>query len=271
MKHFSNLPPIALLLFIIIYSNCSRTLYIPNTINAPLFTEKGDAKLSAASEFLAHVPTIELQGAYALTNNLGLMANFSRMEFEHDKESIPNDKHRLFELGVGYFTDFGQLTDHGKQGRAEVYIGTGWGSAQDYDLENNFCFSCPSPPTPVRNDFEGKYRRFFIQPAVGFTSNFFECSFAMRFATIEFDEFIHREAESIIEQSHLQFSTLEPVVTFSFLGTKNVKPFIQLGKVFVLNDEEAFSKVNPNYSASNHAAIGVNVKLWKQKETTKNR
>src|SRR5688500_10546599 len=76
-----------------VFSSCSTTLYVANTVNAPLLKEKGEIKLN--------IDQNNIQAAVAVSDHLGIMAN----GFYRSYEGGNNYEHKggLGEIGVGYF------------------------------------------------------------------------------------------------------------------------------------------------------------------------
>ncbi len=56
---------------LMVATGCSPKYYVPNTQNVPLLTGRGDLSVSAAGK----TNQVEAQGAFALTNHFGVMAN----------------------------------------------------------------------------------------------------------------------------------------------------------------------------------------------------
>ena len=114
MKHLLR---VALLLVLAGLTNCT-SLYFPPPPHAPLLTHQG--------EFYGAVSTNQhhnyaLQGAYALTNHLGVAGTFSSL---HTKNSASTRNIDFGEASLGYFT---RLPD---KRVLEVYVGGGGGATQ---------------------------------------------------------------------------------------------------------------------------------------------
>ena len=57
-------------IIILISSLCSCSVYVPNGVNAPMFAKKGKALINAS------VGTgVNVQGAYAVSDHVGIIAN----------------------------------------------------------------------------------------------------------------------------------------------------------------------------------------------------
>ena len=136
---------LSLLFSFLIYS-CSPE-YIPNMINSPLLTNKGQLNVSGAFEVYGG----DIQGAYALTDHIGIMANLnSTLRLEK--------KHNIIEFGAGFYQPLNNI-------RLELYSGYGM---------------CTS--------FNGKkYNRFFLQPTICFSIQELDISFAVRLTNLKLD------------------------------------------------------------------------------------
>lgn len=143
---------------LVIYLNSCAPLYVPNVVNTPMLSQKDD--LNAAINF--GFSGTDIQSAYAVTDNIGIMVNGSFMNQVSDS-SINYHRHIFAEVGLGYFKPLGRF------GLFEVYGGYGLGRINSYQSSAGF------------SSYADTYvNRFFIQPAIGFKSDYFELSFAPR-------------------------------------------------------------------------------------------
>jgi hypothetical protein len=182
------------LLLLLVASACTPT-YVPNIRNSPMFGKGG--------EFQASVSVgngIEAQSAVSITNHIGLMANYSYMNRE-DFEVEEIHRHRIYEGGVGYFTNKDKVF-------FEVFAGYGRGEGTNFD---NFDFL----GTPDKVQAEGKYERYFIQPAIGVNKKVFDFAFVQRVSVVDFSEFSYGADSYKMKTSPYVF--LEP----AFIGRVN--------------------------------------------------
>lgn len=96
MSYFTLLPCLFL-------ASC-QSLYLQKTVNIPQLEKKDDGNVSASFSFNYG---FNVQGAYAVTNHLGVMAN-SFFTYNNDPK-YKNDYHRCLELGAGYYTRIGDV------------------------------------------------------------------------------------------------------------------------------------------------------------------
>jgi hypothetical protein len=191
--------------FIILAFNSCAPAYVPNVVNAPLLTNKGEVQAAIH----AGTSGVDPQFAYALSRHIGIMLNGSFANRTSD--STDNfHKHQFVEIATGYYTNFGA------RGKFETFCGIGTGKIQA-EYENNLWVSFS----------DVSYNRFFIQPSIGFTSKVFDGSLSSRFVVVG----LHQESGS---------STgcfFEPVVTGK-LGFDHIKAVAQLGLSFPLNSNK---------------------------------
>ncbi|MBF9236945.1 hypothetical protein I2I05_06010 [Hymenobacter sp. BT683] len=114
MKHLLRLAYIPVLTGL---SSCA-SLYFPPPPHAPLLTHQGEAYGSVSTNLQNN---FALQGAYAITNHLGVAGTFSSL---HRSKSRKTENLDFGELSVGYFT---RLSD---KRVLEVYVGAGGGATE---------------------------------------------------------------------------------------------------------------------------------------------
>ncbi len=195
---------LSVIIIVLVFSGCAP-LYVPNTVNAPLLSNKGEMQAAI------HLGTagFDPQLAYAITDNIGVMLNGS---FENSKSDSTDDyhKHNFVELGAGYYTKFNE------NGCFEVYGGYGYGNMQTLVEKTIF-----------NSKLDVQSSRIFIQPAVGLSTNFVDISLASRFVILS-----AKQNEIRITRSYL-----EPTLTFK-AGPKHIKGVFQVGYSYPLNSIE---------------------------------
>lgn len=157
--------------------NSCAPAYVPNVINAPLLTNKGEVQISLHAGTSGFDP----QAAYAITNHLGVMANASFMNSTSDTTDNYH-KHGFMELGAGYFTNFGGRF------KFETFAGYGAGKIEAY-YENEQWDSF------AKTDVS----RYFIQPSLGITSKVVDFGISARFALVNMKQDIVSETALMIE------------------------------------------------------------------------
>lgn len=90
-----------LFLFLPILASGCTSLYLPNTPNTPMLTNKGELH---ASGNISYKGNFSFNTAYAVANNLAVMANGSTINYTGSKKDFDQ---KLFEGGIGYFSPSG--------------------------------------------------------------------------------------------------------------------------------------------------------------------
>lgn len=162
MKNLSFINVRVLLFFFIaeVFYSCNP-VYFPNSINSPMLRNKKEIQ----ANMMVGTGGFELQSAYAVTDDLGLMLNGSYIA--STKNDTIKEVRSLGELGLGYSKRFGEM------GQFEIFGGAGLGKV----------------PADFRGtNYDGTQKanltRFFIQPAIGLSSKIVDFSFASRFVAV---------------------------------------------------------------------------------------
>lgn len=201
---------------------CSPKYYVPNTQNVPLFTDAGQVSLTA----VGNGNQVEFQGAYALTNSIGIMANTGFYNPKDDGNGNGGSG-KLFEGGIGYYKPFGEHLVF------ETYGLVGFG-----DFENHF----PSTGSSNTGKISGKLSRFALQPAIGFTANRFSIALSSRLSSLHYGEpdgdlIFDNEDQIAYLTENDAFFLVEPALTLR-AGLKKIKLQLQLTRGFNLTDKE---------------------------------
>lgn len=158
-----------LLIFVlcILSTACSPKFYVPNSQNVPMLQEKGQA----IGTLSGNGDQVELQGAYAATNNLGVQVNTGF--FIPQDEDKGSGSGSFFELGAGYYTQLGDKFTF------ETYGLLGKGK-----LENRFWVTNLDP-----NSF-GKLNasllRYGVQPSISFHTKHFGVGLSSRLLKLSY-------------------------------------------------------------------------------------
>jgi hypothetical protein len=192
--------PAALLIFV----SCAPA-YVPNVINSPMFSNKGEIQASGHGGIAGFDPQV----SYAITDHLGVMVNGSFADRTSDSTDNYN-KHRFIEAGAGYYQKIGSI------GRFEAYGGGGFGKLKAYQ---NVGFWISSADVNCM--------RFFVQPAIGLSTDVFDGSIATRLVALNLKQ------DTLSNTGLL----LEPVITAK-VGYRYVKAVFQFGISLPLNSEQ---------------------------------
>jgi hypothetical protein len=150
------------------------SVYVPNARNSPLLRKAGEVQAS-----VGFGNGLDVQGAVAVTNHIGLMANYNYLDLRSSQySSKPSNEdysyHNFFEAGLGYFENQDKWC-------YEIFAGYGRGEGASYD---NYVWWGDQNVKAT-----GHYDRIFIQPAFGINKSRFQFSFAPRMSIVDFKEF----------------------------------------------------------------------------------
>lgn len=222
---------------------CNPKYYAPNTHNVPLLQQKGNGVAS----FAAGEARAELQGAYAVTNNLALMLNLASFKQKNDEEG-DGGKGNLLEAGVGYYRGF-----------SKKFVFETYGLAGIGDVENHFPSSVSGNPNTI-GKIESKLFRIGVQSAIGFTSKYFDVAASTRITALNYHDIsgslIFGGEDQVVylnqQNNHMLF---EPALTLRG-GYKFLKLQVQLGHSFNLSHSDF-------QQDDGHFTIGVGYHLRK--------
>jgi hypothetical protein len=220
MQPVNYLPGI---LITLIVCSCAPA-YVPNVINTPLFSNKGEFQASVNPGLAGFDPQL----SYAVTDHIGVMLNGS---FANRTSDSTGDfhKHQFIEIGSGYYQKIGM------SGRFEAFGGAGFGKLQA-EYENELWIS--------RSNVNSI--RFFVQPVIGATTDIFDGSLAARFVVLN----LHQDS---VGSTGL---FLEPVLTAK-VGYKYVKAVFQVGLSLPLNSNNIHFNYQPVlFSVGLQATLG---------------
>jgi hypothetical protein len=193
-------------LFLSVFVVSCAPLYVPNVVNSPMLSEKGEVNASIH----AGTSGFDVQTAYAMTDHIGIMINGS---FASKDSSTDTDyhEHKFGEFGCGYFTSIDNVF------RFSTFAGLGMGKANASDTYEFF------------GDHEltawGYYNRFFAQTSIGAATDFFDAGLCLRGSYVNFYRF---EYGSLEHNKNKDNFFLEPVL-FARVGWKMIKVQSQIG------------------------------------------
>ncbi|MCK5853333.1 hypothetical protein KAH27_09930 [bacterium] len=238
MKAYRSLKLIYLFVAVVLLSSCTHSYYAPNTHMVPMFEKKGELIVTGAVgashqlDYIDYddcVETFEFQSAYALTDNIGILANgyyaYSDVGEEYSKGYI-------FEAGAGYFKSLNHLFVF------ETYGGFGFGN-----VENRYRISYYNNQAISNLDII----KYFVQPSIGLTTRYFDMAISTKFSGLNYLNFSYPNHENSMPEEDLKdldyiernsFSLLfEPAATIR-LGYKNVKLQYQIGMSFNITNPD---------------------------------
>lgn len=160
---------IIILSLVLLLASCAP-VYVPNLRNSPMFVSGG--------EFQGTVQLgngFDAQGALSITNNIGVMGNFSYANRTDIDNVDQYHYHKLFEGGIGYFKNSGMTC-------FEIFAGYGKGEGSGYDK-----FTIFGTTEDIRA--KGTFERYFIQPAIGLNKKMMNVSFVSRVSFVNMNQF----------------------------------------------------------------------------------
>lgn len=224
---------------VLAFASCSRQVhtYVPNQANVPLLKEK--------NEFKGNVSFTNWQGAYAITDNIGVMASgqyvWRNMFYDRDSDGDylldPHVRGGLVEGGVGFFKPIGTS----KRAIFDVYAGYGNGSFKTVDNGFQYDSIQGNPDYLLRT----KFHKFFVQPSFGLSHKVVEAAFSTRFSVVRFyDQTMgskvfednENRRENFMRLSDKAIPFFEPTFTVR-VGYRYVKWQAQLLFSVPINDE----------------------------------
>jgi hypothetical protein len=245
-------------LLAVMFCSCSHYYYVPNVQNVPLFREKNEYRLSGTYGLGTETSCLELQGAYSVTGNFGVMTNFmSAKGIENSEESW--GKGTYLDVAVGYYKPLR------KSGVFEIYGGVG-GSGQHHQYRSEFYDpGNPSYNNPNAGTSDLSFIKIFVQPSIGMTFSGFDFAFSTRFNRLSFTK--ANNQIDILSNLH-EFDRLDATVqTKNFLffepaltirgGWKYLKVQLQGATASYLNNEHY-------HFDQYHISIGFNVAIAKR-------
>jgi hypothetical protein len=229
-----------LLLIALLGVSACAPVYVPNVRNSPMFTKGG--------EFQASVQIgngIEAQSAYAVSDHMGVMANYLYIDAtDHDNED-DYLQHRFFEAGVGYFTNKDDSF-------FEVYGGYGRGKGTTFESYDFF-----GPQTVAAT---GRYQRYFLQPAFGINKESFQFSFAPRISMVDFYEFATELVATRIQEDPKVLFEPAIIGRANFAGNKLFATF-QAGASLGMSEDVYFDRRTLQFSGGLGVRFGGARKL----------
>lgn len=212
-----------------------KTAYVPNTINVPLLQEQGELKIN--------IDERDIQGAYAVTENIGIMAN-GYGKYQNSGNNRSNSY--LVELGGGYFQNVFRTWTF------ETFAGAGTGKIifEDFDSSGNSI-----------KKYSADVAKFFLQPSLGIAGKYSDFAFTFRFVCVKYYGVdTEHYTDSLLVSDKLYALNRRPIWAFAEPaltlrgGYKGVKLFAQIGHSYKLMKSEM------NYSSS-IANLGVTIDI----------
>jgi hypothetical protein len=252
MKKFT----VTILFSVVLLSSCSHYYYVADNQNVPLFKEKNQYRLSGVFGFGDESKCIEAQAAYAISDKIGVLANFMSA-WGGDVSDNDYGRGTCLDGGIGYFKP---IKDYGV---FEIYGGLG-GSSQHHEYSGPHYDSFTGT---IYTEYDGSsdlaFFKLFIQPSFGVTYSVFDFIASARFSSLSFisvenniygNTYLYDDLNSISNNG--QFF-LEPAATLRG-GWEKVKIQAQVSYIWHLNDGDL------DIGEATHFSIGLVFTLAKK-------
>ncbi|MCD4664562.1 MAG: hypothetical protein K8R68_04760, partial [Bacteroidales bacterium] len=241
-------------LIAVLLISCHSNEYIASTVNAPIFNDKGQFE----GCFLAGTNGFDLQLAYTPIYHLGIIASGSFDDRENSEDDTFH-KHKSFEFGLGYYKKIKEKFAF------EAYGGYGFGNMEGYYNETvNFDFWIINSTLNFEDYDKAEYRKYFIQPLIGYCGRVFEGGVALRFAGVDM---------TVIDENISEFLVFWEPVVVAKVGHKHVKFISQLGLCLPIGYETTHDGTpilfggDPSYDFSPFLfTVGLNVSFGGNKK-----
>jgi hypothetical protein len=171
--------------------------YVPNLRNAPMFTKKGEFQGSVQI-----MNGLDVQAAFSITKNVAVMANYAWGRRGDYSERTNFHRHQLSEGGLGYFRS---------NDNVGFQIFGGYGEGQAEGLYEFLFFG----PTPILATF----KRYFVQPGVGFYRNHFTMGVVGRVSLLDFT--LYRDQLTALTYDKEDMYFFEPAFIAQYYFAKN--------------------------------------------------
>jgi hypothetical protein len=156
-------------IFLVTLSGCSHYYYVANTKNVPLLREKNESRVSLTYGEGDESKSMDIQAAYAVSDKIGIMANFMSAKGGDDSGQNPDWANgTYFDGAVGYYKPISSF------GVFEIYGGYG-ASSQHHQYNTN-------------ETADLRFTKVFLQPSIGLTGKWYEIAFSLPLSRVSFNE-----------------------------------------------------------------------------------
>jgi hypothetical protein len=242
-----------ILFLAVLSSSCTHYYYVPNVQNVPLFREKNECCLSATYGIGDESRCVEVQAAYSITDNIGVMTNFiSAKGGDVSDDNEDWGKGNYLEGAIGYYKPIE------KYSVLEIYGGVGGGNQNHHYMSSNYDNGLYSETYAGTSELS--FTKIFIQPSFGLTFKPFDIAVSTRicglfygtiFNNIFGDTYQYDKLNTIADKRNYYY--LEPAITIRG-GWKYVKLQLQGAITSYFN--------NPDFNFEDyHISIGLYITI----------
>ncbi len=232
---------------IVVLTSCTHYYYAPNMHNVPMLKEKKDARIMIAASNGGEISSTEVQGAYAVSKNIGIQGNLMFATSKTDQDSANKGKGNLYELGIGYYKPL-----LASKFVFETYAGVGGAK-----ISNTF-----SNKLTIHTNAT----RFYLQPSFGFSGRHLQVALSAKICGVNLSKPSGYGGLDSVNTAHLDYIAnnpfslmLEPALTIR-LGYENIKLQLQYGISQNLSHPTYTEKEHPIQGTSN-LSLGIYFEL----------
>lgn len=229
--------------------------YAPSTVVNPLLVAKNDATLSAGWSRGNNMRALEIQGGYALTRHLAVMAQYmGAHDRSAQKKEDEGTNYYMIEGAVGLFEAF-------PKGGASVFAGFGSGPLfSHYGFEKTARF---------------QIQKWFVQPGVTYRSDRFQAGMALRLSRLSYPKGVVSFSLDADDLLYIQNIEQDKPVLLPEMGLHAgvfLKPFtISIHTTSIFPDTQQWGFVRMNVSVVLTAYLGKASASKKEVSPEKNR
>lgn len=181
-----------------------------------MLNEKGETNLTVTG----NMNQVEFQGAYAVTNHLGVLAN-GGLFIPKDEDNGNGGSGKFIEVGAGYFTPV-----------QNNFIFDTYGLMGIGSFENHLPTAATNSPL-TRGDISANVFRIGVQPSFGYKTKYFSAALSARLVNLSYNKingdliFDNINQVTYLDDNSSNF-LIEPALTVK-AGLKKVKLQLQYG------------------------------------------
>jgi hypothetical protein len=238
----------------VLLQSCSHYYYVPSVQNVPLFKGEKEYRLSGAISGGEESVCTEVQAAYSVTKNIGIMSDFMSAKGGEISDNEDWAKGNYIDGAIGYYKPIN------KYGVFEIYAGLGESSQHQHYMNPFYRNGTFSRSFGGTSDLS--FTKIFVQPSFGLTCNGFDIALSTRISILSFNGIVNQISgnsdeynllNNITNENHLLF---EPAITIRG-GWKYVKLQFQAATASCL--------FNPDLRFENyHIGIGLYIAFAKR-------
>lgn len=254
----------------LLLSSCSTSrFYTPNTINIPMLSEAGEGTVSGAFSQKNGRSGLEAQAIYSPVKHLGFMANYFNVHYSGKTvtdissffyETQYEGHQRFAEGGIGGYFQAGPSDEY----LLSLFAGLGQGKT--------FNRYSPPPDAVIQDTYDSdwRYRRWFVQPALGLKYRRFQVGTALRFAWVNYLDGNINSRVGVLETDRIQLlDDSSPLflteMAWSF-GYRLRPVIISLNSTAVVRGSDALRELD---LATNYVSVSVGLNIHELKKRKK--